>query len=134
MTALCRNLYKVILGDGLITKQLIADISNSLKNVRLNWEANKEEYHTVEKMITTEVAKRGTKECFKDKKSAAMATLWSFRSLNFHCTFIEHLLLPDNLSPKDACKQTYQKVLAMYHGKPTLPALYNIYRILFVFA
>lgn len=100
----------------MITKQLIADIKGSLNSVRTNYEAHKEAYETLEKMITSEVARRGTKECFKDRKSASMGLLWTFRSLNFHCTFIEHLLLPEKLTPKDACRQTYQKVLAQYHG------------------
>lgn len=107
--------YDVLFGGGMIAGQLKSDINNSLTTVLKQYNANKEEYSTIEKMIAAEVKKRGTKECFKDKTSACIGQLWTYRALNFLCTYMEHLNT-GKLTPPECGKKTYKDVLEMYHG------------------
>ena len=106
--------YDVLFGGGIMAGQLKGDINNSLTTVKKQYEANPEAFVTIEKMIATEVKVRGKKECFKDKTSACIGQLWTYRAMNFLCTYMEHLI--EGLTPSECGKQTYKEVLQMYHG------------------
>ena len=99
----------------MLAGQLKGDINNSLNTVKKQYEANKEKFTTIEKMIELEVKTRGKKECFKDKTSACIGQLWTYRAMNFLCTFMEYLV-KGGLTPGQCGKQTYKDCLERYHG------------------
>ena len=107
--------YDILFGGGMLAGQLKGDINNSLTTVKKQYDANKDKFVTIEQMIEIEVKARGKKDCFKDKTSACIGQLWTYRALNFLCTFMEYMV-KGNLTPSQCGKQTYKDCLERYHG------------------
>lgn len=111
------KLYGIIFGgEGMISSQLGGDLENNITKINRHYEANKEKYVTLERMVMTELETKGKEALLAEKDVAVKGVLWLTRTLNFICTLLEKLCEAKGTDAATCAQQTYSETLEPYHG------------------
>mmetsp|Transcript_12610 Transcript_12610/g.14464 ORF Transcript_12610/g.14464 Transcript_12610/m.14464 type:complete len:220 (-) Transcript_12610:66-725(-) len=111
------KIYEILFGgEGVLSGQLGGALEHDLAKIRKHWEQNKTDYVTLDSMVQKEVEKLGKEQCLAVKDVAMKGLLWSTRTLNFICTFLEKVLAFPDKGGIACAKETYAETLQPFHG------------------
>jgi hypothetical protein len=110
------NVYDALFSVGLMASQLKGDILNSSGTVKKAYLKSPGNCDTLEHLIEYELKTIGKDKCRTDKSTGIIGLLWAKRAVQFIMVYLDLLGTRGDLSSSACARQTYETVLAKYHG------------------
>lgn len=113
--ALTAEIYQALFISALAS-QLKGDIDNSANNLLKSYKLFPADRATLDALIGHEIKTRGYDAVRADRESGTVGLLWAKRSIDFVVMYLDLLSTRPDLDAGSCAQQTYDKVLAPYHG------------------
>jgi hypothetical protein len=109
------HVYDALFSVGMMASQLKGDILNSAGTVRKVFLKYPDKCATLQELVQFELKTIGRDKVRKDKATGIIGMLWAKRAVQFIMVLLELLVTTSNSSSQCA-RDTYDRVLAKYHG------------------
>ena len=117
------NVYDALFSVGMMASQLKGDIMNSSSSVKKAFLKAPEQCGTLDALIQQELRVLGRDKIRVDKTAGCIGLLWAKRAVQFIMVYLDLLGTRPDLNSSACARQTYETVLAKYHGWFTSKAL-----------
>jgi len=108
---------------GLMASQLKGDIMNSSGTVKKVYLKHPDKCTDLESLIKFELGAVGKDKVRTDKTTGIIGMLWAKRAVQFIMVYLDLLGTRPDLNSSQCARQTYDTVLAKYHGWFTSKAI-----------